>query len=143
MARVKSDVKKSNGQWIPKPTYYQKVQAAKLARLAHCMDNYLREENDQLIALLFKERQEHKEKLEEITQRQQEEHELRIQQIENDHIEHINTAIELVQRRDARIRQLEGQWEDIANSLHEAIEENRMLANKVHTLQMQLLYLKK
>ena len=139
MARIKSEYKKSNGKWIPKPTLHQKVQAAKLARLAHCMDNYLREENDQIINLILKEREDHKEKLEDVTQKQQEMHERRIEQLQSDHVNHINTAIELIQRRDARIRQLEGQWEDLANSLHEAIEENRMLANKVHKLQMQLL----
>jgi hypothetical protein len=47
--------------------------------------------------------------------------------------------ITMITRRQSRINQLESQWEDMANTLYDAIEENEKLRSKIQTLEEQLL----
>lgn len=92
-------------------------EAARLAKVAHCMDNWTRFENTAYVKLIMKERKEHKEEI----------------------IRMSNHALDLIQRRERRIRELEAQWEDMANSLHDAVAENLRMVQRIEILEAQLL----
>ena len=92
-------------------------EAIKLAHVAHCMENWVRAENK----LLY-------EKIEELKQKHEEEL-----------ISNADYALKLIQRRERRIRELEAQWEDMANTLHDAVEENFRLIKRIEIIEAQLL----
>jgi regulator of replication initiation timing len=95
----------------------KKQEAAKLAQLAHCMDNWVRTENKMLY-----------EKIEELKQ-----------QHHDEIIQNANYALDMIQLRERRIRELEAQWEDMANTLHDAVEENFRMIKRIEILEAQLL----
>lgn len=106
-------------------------EAAKLAQIAHCMDNWTRNENNCLTKTLIHERTFHefqvgmiKAKVKELKRRLQHDH---------------HYFVEILQGRDQRIQELEGSWEDMANTLHDTNEENMRLRLKVKKLEEQLL----
>lgn len=103
----------------------------KLAEVAHCMDNYLRKENDEIIKQIEYERTFHEFKVDLLKARKKELKE----QINQDQVFYIN----LLQRRDNRIRELEAAWEDIANTLNDALEDNNKLKRKIAIMEAQLL----
>ena len=106
-------------------------EAVKLAKVAHCMDNYLRQEYDKLITTYIDEQQFWKFQLDEAT--------TQIKDLRTRLNLNYETYVQMLRRREARIRELEASWEDLANSLTDAIEENRGLANRVENLERQVL----
>ena len=92
-------------------------EAAKLARVAHAMDNWTRFENTAYVKLILKERKQHEDEI----------------------LKMSNHALDLIQRRERRIRELEAQWEDMANTLHDAVEENSRLRQRIEIIEAQLL----
>lgn len=91
--------------------------AKKLAELAHCMDNWVRAENKML-----------HEKIEQLKQ-----------QHHDEIVQNANYALDMIQLRERRIRELEAQWEDLANTLNDAVEENFRLARRIEIIEGQLL----
>lgn len=119
--------------------YYRAKRANELAAVAQCMDGYLREKNTTLenaIQLLKMEYQRsikrERERSLHYREMQRRRHMREIQ-----HSEQI--AMTMIVRRQQRIRDLEAQWEDMANTLHDAIEENEKLKEKVKNIEEQLL----
>lgn len=92
-------------------------EAARLAKVAHAMDNWTRFENTAYVKLIKKERKEHEDEI----------------------IKMSNHSLELIQRRERRIRELEAQWEDMANTLNDAIVENGKLLRKIANLEVMVL----
>lgn len=99
-------------------------EAKRLGQLAHIMDNHLREENTklhdkigQLQAIILELKQKHEDEI----------------------IQNANYALGLIQRRERRIRELEGQWEDMANTLHDSVEENLRMIKRIDILEANLL----
>lgn len=92
-------------------------EAKKLAQLAHCMDNHLRAENTELYEYIKQLKLNHEDEI----------------------IQNANYALDLIQRRERRIRELEAQWEDLANTLNDAVEENFRLIKRIEILEAQLL----
>jgi enterochelin esterase-like enzyme len=92
-------------------------EAARLAKVAHAMDNWTRLENTAYVKLIMKERKEHEKEIVRLS----------------------NHALDLIQRRERRIRELEAQWEDLANTLNDAVEENFRLIKRIEVIEDQLL----
>lgn len=99
-------------------------EAVKLARVAHCMDNWVRNENKYLHTYIKK------------IKGKMEQQKLRH---EDDIINNANYALDLIQTRERRIRELEAEWEDMANTLHDAVEENFRMIKRIEILEGQLL----
>jgi hypothetical protein len=116
MARTKEQVKKGHA--------LRARRANELAAITQCMDGWMRRQNEQLEL----ENRQLKIKLQ-----QEEAKTIRLPILENElaHTESWNRQLEnaiehavtRISRRDARIRELETTWEDMANTLHSALED--------------------
>lgn len=119
MARTKADVK--NGHAL------RARRANELAAIAQCMDGFLRNQNERMEEII--EELTTQMRLNEIKHRACLKQKLLRQR--NSLTEHFiaerNQYIYLLQRREERIRELEREWEDLANTLHDALEENEQL----------------
>lgn len=115
----------------------------KLARVAHCMDNYLREKNSKLEQRIINLHQYYRssmanlrkeltEQLEAWQEREREAWTIVLEDTQRDYID-------MIMSRDNRIRELEGSWEDMANTLHDTMEENLRMKARMERMEEQLL----
>lgn len=119
--------------------FYRAKKANELAAVAQCMDNYLRTTNEelerkvQLQQLNFKTRlNAERLRADGLRQIQAQRHRIELQNMEN-------AYTRMLMRRQRRIRELENQWEDMSQTLFDAIEENEKLRKKVKNMEEQLL----
>ena len=119
--------------------FYRAKRANELAAVAQCMDNYLRETNSQLEKQVQFQQLDFKTRLnaerlraDGLRQIQAQRHLVELQQQED-------TYVRMLTRRHRRIRELESQWEDLSQTLFDAITENEKLRKKVKIMEEQLL----
>lgn len=122
-----------------KINYYRGRRANELAAVAQCMDGYLRERNTTLEKRIKILQKEFKHSIE--TERQRADGFRRIQA--QRHEETLRTQevayMRMIIRRQNRIQELERSWEDMSQTLFDAIEENERLRKKNRNLEEQLL----
>lgn len=113
--------------------------ANELAAVAQCMDGYLRDTNQKLEKKIKFLQLEFKRAMN--MERQRADGFRRIQA--QRHMETLrlqeNTYVSMLIRRQRRIQELESQWEDLSQTLFDAIEENEKLKKKNVVLEEQLL----
>jgi methyl-accepting chemotaxis protein len=133
MARTKAQMKKNA---------LRAKRGNELAAIAQCMDGYLRDQNQQL--------SEANEWLRKRMKLQQDKFEKAINKVQRNSVEMRRIAYQrfherelayqqALQRRDRRIRELEQQWEDMADTLHETINEIDRLRERNRNMEEQLL----
>jgi methyl-accepting chemotaxis protein len=133
MARTKAQMKKNA---------LRAKRGNELAAIAQCMDGYLRDQNQQL--------SEANEWLRKRMKLQQDKFEKTINKVQRNSVEMRRIAYQrfherelayqqALQRRDRRIRELEQQWEDMADTLHETINEIDRLRERNRNMEEQLL----
>ena len=131
MARTKDAVKKGHA--------LRARRANELAAVAQCMDGFLRTQNirmgeiiEELSTQMKLNAIKHKACVKEKLLRQR-------QSLTEHFVEERNQYIHLLQQREQRIRELEREWEDLANTLHDALEENEQLRRSNVRMSEQLL----